>query len=303
MSVLDAIPGVGSVVGGIGSFFGGLFGGGPSDEELQAMGLLDENGQIARGIQDYLGPALNYNPQYYASPETPEATLVTEDPQLRSAQLAALNSLLTRSAEGVTAEELRQQDLSRRAQGETTRGQEEAIMNNMAARGLGGSGMEFALRQQAAQSAGDVAAQQGLARESTNAQQRLGALQQLLAGQTSLRNQDYTASRGNADITNAFATENSRRRNAINEANTALSNQAQVANKQDAQQRYADTYKANMAKRAAIQEANAQKAQGLLGQNVVRENERNNIWGSLGNIGSSVANLISGSGTKKKAGE
>jgi len=297
MAATDYIPGVGSVIGGIGSLLGGLFGSGPSEEELKAMGLLDQNQTLARQQGDYSSPALDYLPSYYSSPEQAQASTVTEDPQMRNAQIAALNSLLTRTNEGITAEELRQQDLSRRAQGETTRGQEEAIMNNMAARGIGGSGQEFALRQQAAQSAGDIASQQGLARESTNAQQKLNALNGLMTGATGVRSNDYTVNKGNADITNQFALENSRRNNAINQANTELSNQAQAANKQDAQSRYADSYKADVARRQAMQEANTNKAQGLLGQNVVRSNENNNIWGSVGNIGAGAANLISNAGS------
>ena len=292
-SATDYIPGVGSIIGGLGSLFGGIFGSGPSDEELKAMGLLDENGNLAEGIGQYLSPALNYNPTQYGPAEQAQATTVSEDPQMRNAQIAALQSLLTRSNEGVTAEELRQQDLSRRAQGETTRGAEEAIIEDMARRGLGGSGQEFAMRQAAAQKAGDIAAQGGLAGESNNAQQKLAALQDLLTGARSVRGQDYTVNKGNADITNQFALENSRRNNAINEANVGLSNQAQLANRTDAQTRYANRYKADVARRQAMQAANTQRAQGYMGQDVARGSEADKIWGSIGNIGAGIGNIIS----------
>lgn len=286
----SVVPGIGTAIGGIVGGLAGLFGGGggPSEEELIAMGLLDENGNIAESIPDYILPALNFKPDRYSTPESAAASTVTEDPNLRNAQMAALQSLLTRSNEGVTAEEARATDLSRRKQGETTRGQEEAIINNMAARGVGGSGMEYAMRQAAAQNAGETATQEGLAREATNAEQKRLALGSLLSGTAGVRNQDYTANKGNTDITNDFALENSRRRNAVNQLNTELSNKAQLANKTDAQTRYQDKYNADIQKRKMQQDSNTQRAQALYGQDIARTDDRAQTIGNIGTVAKGI---------------
>ena len=240
----------------------------------------------------YTPPALDYNPAAYGAPETPEGQTVTEDPNIRNAQVAALNSLLTRSNEGLTAEERRQQDLSRRTQEETTQGAEESIINNMQARGVGGSGMEYALRQDAAQKAADTASQGGLAREATNADQKLAALNSLMSGETSLRGQDYTVNKGNTDIINQFAQENSRRRNAINAQNTQLANEAQLQNKEAGRTDYTTGYNADVAKRRALAGMDQTQSNFNLGQDVARRSEGDKVWGNIGNMAGGAYNAI-----------
>jgi hypothetical protein len=269
---------------------GGLFGGGPSDEELAAAEELRRARQRYESMPGYTPPALDYNPAAYGAPETPEGQIVTEDPNIRNAQIAALNSLLTRSNEGLTAEERRAQDLSRRKQEETTQGAEESIINNMMARGVGGSGMEYALRQNAAQRAADTASQGGLAREATNADQKLAALNSLMAGESSLRGQDYTVNKGNTDILNNFAQENSRRRNAINAQNTELANQAQLKNKEAGREDYTTAYNADVAKRRALAGMDEKQSNFDLGQDATRRGEERNLWGNVGNLAGGIYN-------------
>lgn len=285
---------VGEIIGGGIGLLKGLFGGGESEEERLARMQL-EAAQKQFGDQPaYNAPALDYNPTAYGSPETPDAQTISEDPNIRAAQISALNSMLTRSNEGLTAEERRQQDLGRRKQEQTTRGAEEAIIANMAARGLGGGGMEYALRQQAAQSAADTASQGGFARESTNAQQKLAALNNLLTGAGEVRGQDFTVNRTNADIVNDFALENSRRRNAIAAANTELANSAQLKNKEAGREDYKTGYEKDVEKRENLAGSAGDMSKFNLGQDVARRSESDKIWGSIGDIAGGVYDTMGG---------
>jgi hypothetical protein len=284
---------VGEIIGGGVGLLKGLFGG-ESDEEKAARLQLENAQQQFEDQPAYNAPALDYNPNAYAAPETPEGQTISEDPNIKAAQMSALNSMLTRSNEGLTAEERRQQDLSRRKQEQTTQGAEEAIIANMAARGLGGSGMEYALRQQAAQNAADTASQGGLAREATNADQKLAALNNLLTGAGQVRGQDFTVNKTNADIVNDFATENSRRRNAISAANTELANNAQMSNKQAGREDYKTAYEQDVAKRKALAGQGETMADFYGQQDVANTANNNNMWNNVGTIAGGIYNTATG---------
>lgn len=284
------------IAGGIG-LLGNLLNRGESKEEKLAKEQLLASQQQYGDQPDYQAPILNYTPSRYLDAETPDATLVSEDPNMRAAQLSALNSLLTRSNEGITAEEQRAADLSRRKQEQTSQGDQEAIMQNMAARGVGGSGMEYALRQDAAQQAADTASQGGLAREATNAEQKLAALNGLMSGASSVRGQDYTANKGNADITNTFAQENSRRRNAVSAANTELANKSSAEARNAATTNYNNAYNADVARRGNMANQNANMANFYGQQDTANTANNNNAWSNVGNIAAGAYNAFSSNPT------
>src|SRR5690606_37366499 len=125
--------------------------------------------------------------------------------------------------------------------GQLARGRNEALKNEMAARGMLGSGSEFMLREAANQEAAQRAQMAGLEQAAAAARQR--ALYQQAYGDAlgGLRGQDLDVNSRNADIINQFNMANTGARNeaqqqnlanrqAIMGANTATRNDAQMYN-------------------------------------------------------------------------
>lgn len=173
---------------------------------------------------------------------------VKASPELKQAQMNALLKLQQIGSEGgMTAT-----DKARLAeiQGQTEsalRGQEGAIMQNLAARGMGGGMSELVARQLAAQGAANRQAQAGLDVKAQAEQRALNAIMQSgqLGGQIS--QQDVA------------------QQQAIAQAKDAIS-RFNIANLQDVQQR-------NIAARNQAQASNAQMAQNIAGQNVGLKNQ------------------------------
>lgn len=165
------------------------------------------------------------------SPEDVQYKTVSEDPTYKARQLALLDRLASLGETGLS-----DADKANYAQGiqqanQAARQRSGALMNEMKARGQGGSGLEYALREQAGQEALNRQAQQGLAQAGDSARQR--ALYQQAYGQQlgQQRGQDLNAKAANTDIINQF-----------NRLNTGARNEAQLANmerqNQIAQQNY-----------------------------------------------------------------
>jgi hypothetical protein len=144
---------------------------------------------------------------------------VSSDPRLKDAQLAALASLKDVGANGMTAQE--KADLARVQSevGQADRGRRDAIEQNMAARGMGGSGMNLLAQLQSSQAATDRAAQQGLDIEGMKQNRMLDALSRsgTLAG--NIRGQDFgeqSAVAGARDAVARFNAQNSTQNNQFN---------------------------------------------------------------------------------------
>jgi len=209
---------------GIFDFASDLFGYNAEEEALNQSKdrytqLLQELGKIPD--YEYIEGAA---PQYYATPEEVQANTITEDPLLRETELKALQGLKARADEGMTAADTADWMDKRNKAATEARGQEEAIINSMRSRGMGGGGTEYALRMGAGQSALDRLAANEAAKASSNAELR--ALAELKGGQMAgqMRGEDFNVSNTNADILNKFALENSRARQEQQKANTALAN-------------------------------------------------------------------------------
>lgn len=141
---------------------------------------------------------------------------ITTDPALREAQMRALNEMAAIGESGGMRlqDEVQMQEMQNQLAAENA-GQQGAIMQNMAARGMGGGGMELAQRLQAQQSGSDRASQQGMD-IAANAQNR--ALQAIMnSGQLggNMQAQDFNQQSAQAQA-----------QDAINQFNTGISNQA-----------------------------------------------------------------------------
>lgn len=233
------LPGIGTAIGaGLGAL-GGLFGGGKSAEEKAAEQLQAAYGseQIAtpeqRMIQlEYLKSMGNLTPEQETAIEQEQTKLqgINVDPRYKQAQMAALNSLSQQGKTGLTLEDRSALADIQRQEAQAQRGQQEAIMQNMAARGQGGAGAELAARLQSAQSSADRAGQQGLGVAAQAQQRALDAMSKSgeMAGQmgeTEFNNQAKVASA--QDIINNFNTGNKQN---VQQRNVAGRNNAQQYN-------------------------------------------------------------------------
>jgi hypothetical protein len=184
-----------------------------------------------------IASGLNYTPEEYQYIEgaTPldyqyvgdaASQQVADSPEARAIQLAALQDLQKRASEGLTAQDQADFMRAQTQSGEMAKGREQAIMQSLQARGMGGSGIEAALRGQASQAGASNLAQILADKAAANANQRTNATQASMTGAASLRGQDIGLNTTNANIMNQFALENSKRRQEILNANTQSKNRA-----------------------------------------------------------------------------
>ena len=216
---------LGFLAGGLGSLLGGAFGyagnkaaAAASERAMkEAQAIRNQEAMaLAMGLQPMDLPSLNYTPesmQYLAEaspllydlPEDVQAQLVQDSPELRAIQMDAINNLSQRAREGMTAEDQYQFMLGQRKAGTEARGAEEAIIDSMQRRGMGGSGIEAAMRMKARQNAAQTLALEEAQRQSANAQLRAMAEAQAATQAGNLRGQDIGLSQSNANILNQFA--------------------------------------------------------------------------------------------------
>lgn len=239
-------------------------------------------------LQQYQN-AGTYNPEMLqniqAGPSSMEG--IQLDPRLVNAQMAALQQLSQTGQMGMTpAEAAALQQVNRESQA-LAQAKSEQILDNMARRGMGGSGAELAAQLQNAQSAADRASQQGGQTAQAAQQQALQALAQSgqLAGQIGAQqfgqqadiarakdyiNQFNTANTINNQRQNVAATNDAALKNLMSQQNlmnmnTQLSNQQQQYNKQLLQQQF-NNQMALASGRAGQYQGVAQNAQQQAGR-------------------------------------
>lgn len=155
---------------------------------------------------------------------------ISTDPRLRDAQMQALEKLSTIGQEGLTAEDRLALNTMRRQVAGDEQAKQGQILQNMAQRGMGGSGAELAARLQSSQSSADRASQES-DRIAAMAQQR--ALQGItqagtLGGQ--IRSQDYGEQADRARAADSIAQFNLQNQQSVQQRNIQARNQAQQQN-------------------------------------------------------------------------
>jgi hypothetical protein len=162
------------------------------------------------------------------------------DPAVRQQQMAALQKLSEVGNEGFTIED---KAALNRIQGDNAaveRGQREALMQGMARRGMGGSGLELASNLSNQQAAASANSQAGL---DIAAAQRRRALEALMAGGQmagQVRGQDFDEQARVAQARDAIAEFNARNTQGVMQRNTATKNQINATNLGE-RQRLADS--------------------------------------------------------------
>lgn len=228
----------------------------------QYLGLNIPNVADQQLALQQLQSAGSFNPQLQQALQVGPSAMegVHVDPRLAQAQMSALNQLSQTGQMGMSpAEAAALQQINRDSQAQA-QAKSQQILDNMARRGMGGSGSELAAQLQNAQSAADRSSQQGLQTAQMAQQNALQAISQAgqLGGQIgqqqfgqqsdiakakdyinqfNLQNSQNVQGR-NVDTSNQAALHNLTNQQNIMNQNTGIANQQQQYNKGLLQQQF-----------------------------------------------------------------
>jgi hypothetical protein len=155
---------------------------------------------------------------------------ITTDPKLRDAQMTALAKMAEQGETPLTAQEKAELNASRRSAVREGQAQQESILQNLAARGMGGGGQEIAMRAQAAQMAAERQGQEGDRLAAMGQQRALQATAEAgrLGGQ--VRSQDWGESEAKARAADSIEQFNLAQRSDVQRRNVGSQNQAGLRN-------------------------------------------------------------------------
>lgn len=160
-----------------------------------------------------------------------ELAKISIDPSYKAAQTRALSKLEEiGTSGGMTAEDVANLNAIKNKEMTTARGAREAALQNMAARGIGGSGLELALSAGANQAAAQRMSQQDLDVAGMAQKRALDAIQQagVMGGQ--MRGQEYGEQSNLASARDAIAKYNTGLMSEAAQRNLAAKNEAQKLN-------------------------------------------------------------------------
>lgn len=155
---------------------------------------------------------------------------ISTDPRYKDAQLAALQAMEERSKTGLTAQDEADMYKLQRNVSTQNRGRMGAIQNNMAVRGMSGSGMDALMQMQANQDATDREALSAMEKAGQVQNAKMNATQQLgqMGGQ--MRSQDFNEQSAKAQAQDAINRFNTSTRNDVFVRNNQTQNQGATQN-------------------------------------------------------------------------
>lgn len=201
----------------------------PTVEEQQIMlKLLESQGQLTPELEAYVTQKGSRLSDYKSNPK------------LVQAQMDALKSLQETGRAGFTAEDRAAVNQLKLNLAQAQKGNEQAIMQNLAQRGMAGSGQELAQKLAASQNSADQAMQQGDTLAAQMLQRKLQAIAQSgqLGGQ--IEQQNFGEQQGIANAEDAINKFNTQNTLDVNKMNIGYKNTAQAQNLAE-KQRIADT--------------------------------------------------------------
>jgi hypothetical protein len=266
MSLLTSIP----IVGG--SF---------DDTPDKAAAAIKANQDLYNNIQAPNLKWQHYDPASF-TPESAKYEQINQDPAQRSAQMAALNQLAGLSQTGMSDVDAAGYARSRAEAGQISSQGEQAALANAQNRGVGGSGLEFAMREMANQSGANSAQNAGLQQASDAAKQRAMYATAYGQGLSNMRGQDFQSAQANTNIVNQFNQQNTQARNAAQAGNIANQNQAQQYNNQGNISTQQANFNNQMTKAGGQAGANTGMANLYGAQNAANTSERGVMTGLAG---------------------
>jgi hypothetical protein len=275
-----------------------LIGGFFDDSEDQARDIYD---QILAQYQNIELPQQqweSYSPEEIAymgdySPEMAAYQTIQEDPRLLGQQEAYLKQLKALSEQGFSPEDAAVFDQAQRQSAQQARGAREATMANMAARGVGGSGMELVSKELANQQAAERARQSMMEQAAAGARQRALYTQAYGGELGSQRGQNFQTESANKGIINRFnelntgikntaAARNLDTRQALAGTNTGARNQAQVYNQEGKRGMGRQQFTDQMNKLGLITGAMDDKARSYLAESESNRASRGGLGSAIG---------------------
>jgi len=180
----------------------------------------------------------NYNfdkegisPDLYGTPNQVGYQQVGVDPALRQQQMDALSKMQALSEGRLQSQGTYDRYMAQEQANQMARAREQGVMTNAMQRGVGGSGLEMALRAQGGQEGANRQMQAGLNSAAQAALERMQANDQYQRGLSQVRNQDTDVSSQNAGIINRFNQYNADRQLQAQQRNVDMQNQAKYYNK------------------------------------------------------------------------
>ena len=226
--------------------------------------------QVAQ-LNPELETAVNLGPSEMAG--------IATDPALRQAQLNALAKLQeVGAAGGRDAQFLAEQSQLESDINRNLRGQQEAIMQNLATRGMSGSGQELVARQMSAQDAANRQAQMAMDAKAQAQQRALQALMQSgqLGGQ--MQAQDFGQAAQKAQAADAIARFNAANQQDVMSRNIGAKNQAQQYNVGNAQ----NIANQNVGTKNQAQQYNLNLPQQQFQNQMTKSGALSNVYGNRG---------------------
>jgi hypothetical protein len=215
--------------------FGNLFGGDSSFGE--ESGRLQRWKELYGNVPD---PELRDLAPELITPETMNYELIKEDPALRSRQLDALSRLSMLADEGQSAEDMAVFERAKQQANQIAKQGTQSAIESARARGVGGSGLEFAMREMANQGG------------SASARARALNQQAYLQGLGSQRDQDLRFNSQNNDVINRFNQMNTTNRNQAAQYNAEQRMNSGRYNNDMSQRRY-DNQMGRMDRQAGLE--------------------------------------------------
>lgn len=230
---------------------------------------------------------------------------VSVDPRLKSQQMDALKMLAGVAESGMTPADQAAFELARKNAASENQAMQGQILQQMQARGQGGSGAELIARLKGAQSSAEAMQDAQLKEAQARQAARMQALSQVGDLSSRVRQQEFSEQSDVArarDLANQFNVQN---QTAAQRANIAARNQAQAANLQN-QQRIMD---ANATLRNQQQQFNkgllqqqfgnqmqlaGARAGALTGQSRFLQNQAANTAGGIAQIGQGIGSMFGG---------
>jgi hypothetical protein len=160
---------------------------------------------------------------------------VNVDPRLRSEQMKALESVAGFASGNLSPADMAGFELARRNVAGEAQAKQGQILQDMQARGQGGSGAELIAKLNSNQNSADRLAQQQMEEAKAIQNARMQALSQQSNMAGNLRTQDYSEQARLAEARDAISRFNAQNAQNIEGSNVGSRNQAQAANLQNAQ--------------------------------------------------------------------
>jgi hypothetical protein len=245
----------------------------------------DANRRLLEAIK--LPEYMEFAPELYEN-ETANYELINENPLLKEAQASALAKMAGLAETGLSEVDQAGFEKARSIAGQVQKQGQAAALQNAQARGVGGSGLEFAMKEMANQDAASRAQEAGLQQAADSARQRAlyaQAYGQQLAG---VRGQDLQAESANKGIINQFNSMNTQNRNAVNNQNVDQRNNAFKYNEGLKDKRFGN----EMSKVTGQMGINDKNAQISSAEGAYKQGQIGNLIG----LGGAVAGAFSGGG-------